>query len=167
MSSDLIGRALPHVTLWATDGREITLSDLKGLAVIYAYPRTSPPDGNAIAGWSDIPGAKGCTPQSCGFRDHFTELTDAGATHVFGLSTQPPAYQREVVERLHLPFALLSDAQLALKQALDLPVFEAGGMTLLKRLTLIISDGTIEHVIENIKDPASNATAVLEYLTDR
>ncbi len=167
MTTNLVGQSLPDLALTATDGRIVKLSNLKGLAIIYAFPRTSPADGKAIEGWSEIPGAKGCTPQSCGFRDHYNELTDAGAAHVFGLSTQTSAYQSEVVARLHLPFPLLSDAELKLRQGLDLPFFEAGGMTLLHRLTLIVSDGHIEHVFDDINDPAANAAAVLEYLKDR
>ena len=167
MTSALAGQYLPNIILASSDGRNVALSGLVGLTVIYIYPHTSPPDGNAIAGWSDIPGAKGCTPQSCGFRDHHADLTDAGGAHVFGLSTQSSPYQAEVVERLHLPFALLSDADLTLKSALNLPFFEAAGMALLHRLTLIVQDGKIEYVFEDIADPAANAAAVLEYIIGR
>lgn len=161
----LTGRNLPDVALPSTDGNDVILARLRGVSVIYAYPRTSPPDGTAVPGWAEIPGAKGCTPQSCGFRDHFVEMLDAGATRVFGLSTQSTDYQKEVVERLHLPFALLSDAQLALQQQLDLPVFEVAGMTLLHRLTLIVRSGKIERIFHSINEPAENAADVLGYLT--
>jgi len=162
-----MGRRLPDIELAATSGALVNLAQLGGLTVVYAYPRTSAPDGTAIPGWSEIPGAKGCTPQSCGFRDHFADLHDAGATHVFGLSTQTTDYQMEAVTRLHLPFPLLSDAELTFQGALDLPVFRAGGLTLLHRITLIIFDGVIEKVFQPIHDPAANATEVLKYLTNR
>ena len=167
MAQALVGQQFPDITLQATNGQNIRLADLKGLAVIYIHPRTSPPDGTAIPGWSEIPGAKGCTPQSCGFRDHYTELSDAGVAQVYGLSTQSSDYQAEVVGRLHLPFPLMSDINLKLQKALDLPIFKAGGMHLLHRLVLIVSDGKIEHVVENIKDPAGNAEDVLEYIKGR
>ena len=115
------------------------------------------------AGWDAIPGARGCTPQSCAFRDHYQELRGLGAA-VYGLSTQTTAYQREVVERLHLPFALLSDADLALTHALRLPTFEFDGRTLIKRLTLILRDGQIEHVMYPVFPPDANAGAVARWL---
>ena len=164
--ASLTGRSLPDIELTATRGGSVNLSRLSGVTVVYTYPRTSPPNEPAIEGWSEIPGAKGCTPQSCGFRDHFADLSNAGATHVFGLSTQTTEYQQEAVSRLHLPFPLLSDAQLILQQSLDLPVFEAAGLTLLHRVTLIIRDGVIEKVFHSITDPATNAADVLGYLTD-
>lgn len=161
----LIGRRLPDVALPATDGTQVNLARLDGLSVIYAYPRTSPPDGTSVPGWSEMPGAKGCTPQSCGFRDHFAELHELGVAHVFGVSTQTTAYQQEAVARLHLPFALLSDAALTLQKALDLPVFEASGMTLLHRVTLITRDGEIERVFHSITDPSTNAADVIATFT--
>lgn len=167
MAQVLVGQRLPPLSLRATRGADVDLSNLKGLSIIYAYPRISPPDGTAIAGWSNIPGAKGCTPQSCGFRDHFAELTDAGVAQVFGLSTQSTSDQCEAVDRLHLPFVLLSDDTLQLQKALDLPVFKVEGMTLLHRLTMIVRDGQIEHVFDNISDPAGNAAAVLEFIATR
>ncbi|MGB7270617.1 MAG: peroxiredoxin [Albidovulum sp.] len=161
----LLGRRLPDVELHATDGTTLKVSTLYGLTVFYMYPRTSPPNGPAIARWSDIPGAKGCTPQSCGFRDHFAELQAVGVENVFGVSTQSTDYQSEVVDRLHLPFALLSDAELKLQRALNLPTFSAADMVLLHRLTLIARDGIIEKVFHGIIDPAANATDVLDYLS--
>lgn len=140
------------------------VSALPGITVVYAYPRTSPPDEGPIEGWDLIPGARGCTPQSCAFRDHFSELEDAGAQAVFGLSTQSTAFQREAAERLHLPFALLSDEDLTLTKALELPTFEAGGMVLLKRLTMILKDGVVEHIMYPVSDPAKNAEDVIAYL---
>lgn len=126
----LTGATLPDVTLSATDGSSVALARLEGLTVIYAYPRTSPPDAAPIPGWDDIPGARGCTPQSCGFRDHHAALRAAGVSRVFGLSTQTTQYQKEMADRLHLPFVVLSDAGFALRDALDLPYFKAAGFVL-------------------------------------
>ncbi len=161
---NLVGLKLPALTLRATDGSDVDLSASSGLIVVYAYPRTSPPDGAAIESWDLIPGARGCTPQSCAFRDHFSELKAVGAGAVFGLSTQSTEYQLEAAERLHLPFSLLSDEKLELARALDLPSFEAGGLVLLERLTMIIKDGVVEHVMFPVSDPAQNAEDVIEYL---
>ena len=161
----LTGATLPDVTLNATDGTSVALARLEGLTVIYAYPRTSPPDAAPIPGWDEIPGARGCTPQSCGFRDHHAALLRAGVDRVFGLSTQSTAYQSEMAQRLHLPFAVLSDADLALRDALDLPFFEAGGMTLLSRLTLIVTDNTITQVLYPVSDPAAQAQQIEAALT--
>lgn len=164
VSDRLVGTELPPVTLMGTDGNAVSLDKLSGCTVIYIYPRTSPPGGTAIPGWDAIPGAKGCTPQSCGFRDHFSELKSAGVTAVYGLSVQDTAYQSEVVERLNLPFPILSDADFALRKALNLPTFEAGGMILLERMTLVVNGGTIEHVFHPIKDPDQNAADVVAWL---
>ena len=106
----LPGMKLPDLALPATSGPAVNLSKLKGRTVVYIYPRTGVPGVDAPPGWDDIPGARGCTPQSCGFRDHFAELKALGVAHVFGLSTQDTDYQREAAERLHLPFPILSDA---------------------------------------------------------
>ena len=118
-------------------------------------------------GWGAIPGAKGCTPQSCAFRDHFAELIEAGADAVFGISTQAPQAQAEAASRLHLPFPLLSDADLALATALRLPTFEAMGRTLHKRVTLIVREGTIETVFYPVFPPDRNAADVLAHLRER
>lgn len=158
---------MPAVTLMATTGDPVALDALSGCAVIYIYPRTSAPDGPAIPGWDAIAGAKGCTPQSCGFRNHFTDLKSAGVSSVFGLSVQDSAYQQEAATRLHLPFALLSDCDLALRDALDLPTFTAAGMVLLERMTLIILDGVIRHVMHPIPDPDKNAEDVVAWLASR
>ncbi|MCB2129513.1 MAG: peroxiredoxin [Rhodobacteraceae bacterium] len=161
---DLVGRPLPALSLAATDGGTVDLSALAGVVVVYAYPRTSPPDAPPLPGWDVIPGARGCTPQSCAFRDHHAELRAAGASHVFGLSTQETAYQREAAERLHLPFPLLSDAGLRLADALDLPRFSASGMVLLTRLTMIARDGVIRRLFYPVSDPAGNSGDVLAAL---
>ena len=160
----LTGMKLPPVRMRSTSGREIDVSFLKGTTVIFCYPRTGRPDQEVLTGWNEIPGARGCTPQSCAFRDHHEELKRAGAARVFGLSTQDTAYQREAVERLHLPFELLSDEKLALARALKLPTFEVGGMTLIKRLTLIARDGVVAKVFYPVFPPDRNAGDVLAWL---
>ncbi len=161
----LPGMTLPSVPLLATDGRQVDLAVLSGRTVVYAYPRTGRPDQPLPEGWDAIPGARGCTPQSCAFRDHHAELRELGAD-VYGLSTQDTDYQQEAVERLHLPFALLSDNSLALTRALRLPTFEVDGMTLHKRLTLIIHDGAIEHVFYPVFPPDRNAGDVIAWLRE-
>jgi peroxiredoxin len=160
----LPGLKLPDLALAATDGSEVNLARLKGRTVIYAYPRTGVPGKPLFEGWDAIPGARGCTPQSCGFRDHFAELCKAGVDHLYGLSTQDSDYQREAVERLHLPFAILSDADLQLVRALKLPTFEVSGMTLIKRLTLVIDAGAIRHVFYPVFPPDRSAAEVVAWL---
>lgn len=161
----LPGLRVPSIPLAATDGDAVDLSALPGRAVVYAYPRTSPPGGAGIEGWDAIPGARGCTPQSCAFRDHFAELRALGVSRLFGLSTQDTAYQREAAERLRLPFPLLSDERLRLARAMRLPTFEAGGATLLKRLTLVLRDGLVEHVFYPVFPPDRSAADVAAWLS--
>jgi peroxiredoxin len=163
----LTGTRMPSFPLPATDGTTVDLSSLPGRVVVYAYPRTGTPGIENPAGWDLIPGARGCTPQSCAFRDHFAELKALGVNRLFGLSTQDTAYQREAADRLHLPFAILSDEQLRLTGALRLPTFETSGMTLLKRLTLVINDGRIEHVFYPVFPPDQNASEVMAWLAAR
>jgi peroxiredoxin len=160
----LAGIKLPRTTLPSTLGQSIDLSALRSTTVIYIYPRTGRPDEPSPAGWNEIPGARGCTPQSCAFRDHFDELKRAGAAQVFGLSTQSTADQREAVERLHLPFELLSDEKLEFARALKLPTFEVEGMMLIKRITLVTRDGRIEKVFYPVFPPDRNAADVLDWL---
>jgi peroxiredoxin len=160
----LAGMRLPSLALAATDGSQVDLSQLSGRTVVYVYPRTGVPGQPLPEGWNDIPGARGCTPQSCGFRDHFGELKRLGIACVFGLSTQDSAYQREAVERLHLPFPVLSDERLALARALDLPTFTTSGMTLLKRMALIIDEGVISKVFYPVFPPDKNAEEVIAWL---
>jgi len=162
----LPGMQLPSVSLGSTAGELVDLSTLAGTTVVYCYPRTGRPDEDLPEGWDEIPGARGCTPQSCAFRDHHAELQVLGA-RVFGLSTQDIGYQREAAERLRLPFALLSDERLELARALDLPTFEVDGMTLVKRLTLVIEDGSIETVFYPVFPPGENAERVLGWLSER
>jgi peroxiredoxin len=160
----LAGMRLPDMALAATSGSDVNLARLAGRTVLYIYPRTGVPGVDAPPGWDDIPGARGCTPQSCGFRDHFAELKGLGVAHLFGLSTQDTGYQREVAERLHLPFAILSDAKLALTRALRLPTFTTSGMTLLKRMALVVDDGVIAKVFYPVFPPNKNAAEVIAWL---
>lgn len=156
---------MASVPLRATNGDTIDLSVLPGRVVVYAYPRTGKPGVENPDGWDMIPGARGCTPQSCSFRDHFAKLKALGVAHLFGLSTQDPDYQREAAERLHLPFAILSDEHLRLTRAMNLPTFETSGMTLLKRFTLVIDDGTVAHVFYPVFPPDRSASDVVAWLS--
>jgi peroxiredoxin len=161
--SHLRGTPMPALALPATDGRVVRVDVVPEGAdrlVLYAYPRTGDP---LTPDWDLIPGARGCTPESCGFRDHSALLRDAGAA-VAGISTQDTEDQREVAERLGLSFPLLSDADLALTESLRLPKFTIGGHTLLKRLTLVVRDGAIEHVFYPVFPPDTHAAAVLAWL---
>jgi peroxiredoxin len=160
----LTGLKMPDIELSATDHTRVSLARLAGRAVVYAYPKTGAPGVPSPDGWDLIPGARGCTPQSCGFRDHFGALKSLGVAHVFGLSTQDSTYQREAVERLHLPFPILSDEDLKLTTAIRLPTFEVIGMTLLKRLALVIDDGAIAKVFYPVFPPDRNAEEVVAWL---
>lgn len=161
----LPGMRLAPIPLASTAGEVVDLSTLPGRTVVYCYPMTGRPDRSLPAGWDEIPGARGCTPQSCSFRDHHAQLQVLGAS-VFGLSTQDTEYQQEAAERLHLPFALLSDADLAFATALGLPTFEVEGMVLLKRLTLIMDEGWIEKIFYPVFPPDRSAEEVVEWLED-
>jgi peroxiredoxin len=163
----LLGARIAPLALMATTGEMIDLSEERGLCVVYAYPKTGVPGVPSPPGWDLIPGARGCTPQSCSFRDHFAELRAHGVESLFGCSTQDHEYQLEAVRRLHLPFPLLSDANLELTHAMRLPTFQTAGMTLLKRFTLIVLDGTIEHVFYPVFPPDKNASDVLSWLSAR
>ncbi|MGD9867034.1 MAG: peroxiredoxin [Hyphomicrobiales bacterium] len=161
----LAGMAIPGIALPSTHGGPVELDKLTGRTVVYAYPRTGlPTQVLFVDDWDQIPGARGCTPESCAFRDHYAELLNAGAQEVFGLSTQDTGYQREAVQRLHLPFAMLSDSGLSLTRALRLPTFRVRGITLIKRLTLILRDGRIEHVFYPVFPPDGHAEEVLAWL---
>ena len=178
----LVGMRWPEIGLSATDSRVEDVSKLKGWCVVFAYPRTGRPGVQNPTGWDLIPGARGCTPQACAFRDAFENLKAAGIEHVFGLSTQVPEYQREAAERLHLPFALLSDAELKVTGGLKLPTFEIHGplegeaparnlrgasISLLKRLTLVVRNGVIEHVFYPVFPPDQNANEVIAWMKKR
>jgi peroxiredoxin len=160
----LTGMRLPDIALAATNGNSVNLSKLPGRTVLYIYPRTGVPGVDTLPGWDEIPGARGCTPQSCGFRDHFADLRALGVAHLYGLSTQDSDYQREAVERLHLPFAILSDADLKLGRAMKLPTFATSGMTLFKRMALVIDDGVIVKAFYPVFPPDKNAAEVVAWL---
>ena len=161
----LTGLAVPDVPLMDTSGARVSLAKILGRVVLFAYPRTGVPGQiSPVEGWDMIPGARGCTPQACAFRDLYREMLAAGVTRVFGVSTQDSAYQREAADRLHLPFPLLSDEKLALSKALRLPTMEVAGMTLIKRLALVIDDATIAKVFYPVFPPDRNAGDVLAWL---
>lgn len=162
----LPGMKLPTLALLATDGTKVDLSKLTGRTVIYVYPRTGVPGVDPPQGWDQIPGARGCTPQSCSFRDHFGELKRLGVAQLFGLSTQDTEYQQEAAKRLHLPFPILSDEKLALTKALRLPTFSVAGMTLLKRMALIIDDSRITKAFYPVFPPDKNAEEVIGWLQE-
>jgi len=163
-AAHLPGVAVPQLALSSTGGSEVDLALLPRRSVVYVYPLTGRPAVDLPHGWDTIPGARGCTSEACDFRDHHQQLLAAGAGAVFGLSSQDTDYQRELVQRLRLPFAMLSDVRLRLADTLRLPTFVAGGMPLYKRLTLVISDGAIEHVFYPIFPPDEHAQQVLRWL---
>ena len=159
----LHGMKLPDVTLAATNGANVDLGAIPGRFVLYVYPMTGRPGVPLPDGWDGIPGARGCTPQSCAFRDHYSELKSLN-TSVFGLSTQTTDYQKEARDRLHLPFELLSDSAHRLKRQLRLPTFNAGGMELYKRLALIVENGKIQKVFYPVFPPDQSAADVVNWL---
>lgn len=164
-TAHLSGIAAPHLELPAIDGSSVHLDALgAGRTVIYLYPLTGRPGVDLPEGWDTIPGARGCSTEACSFRDHYEELVEAGAARVYGLSSQDSDYQNEVVERLQLPFLMLSDTSHQLAAQLNLPTFEAGGATLYKRITLVLRDNTIEHVFYPIFPPNEHAQQVLDWL---
>lgn len=160
----LHGARIAAIVLAATDGSHIDLSRLAGRTVLYVYPMTGARDGAVPDGWDAIPGARGCTPQACSFRDHFAELAKLGVDQLFGLSVQGTEYQREAAERLHLPFPLLSDQKLEFAAAMRLPTFKAAGQTLLKRLSMILWEGRIEQVFYPVFPPDRNVHDIVEWL---
>ena len=164
-AKQLWGARLPSVPLTSTDRSTVDLSTLPGRTIVYAYPRTGQPGTANPENWDMIPGARGCTPQSCSFRDHYAELKSLGVDHLFGVSTQSSAYQEEAAKRLHLPFPILSDEHLELAKSLALPTFEVCGLILLKRLTLIIDDGRIIHLFYPVFPPDRSASDVIAWLS--
>lgn len=165
-AAHLTGLRMPDLALPATDGSAVNLSRLPGRTVVYLYPRTGVPGVDPPQGWDDIPGARGCTPHSCGFRDHYEELRGLGVAQLYGLSTQDTTYQQEAATRLHLPFSILSDVRLDLATALTLPTFTVAGMTLLKRMALVIDDGIIGKVFYPVFPPDKNAEEVIAWILE-
>lgn len=166
-AADLPGVTMPSVVLAATDGRSVDLAGLgPDTTILYVYPMTGRPGVDLPDGSDAIPGARGCTPEACAVRDHHVDLRAAGARTVYGLSSQDPDYQREAVERLHLPFSMLSDGDLVLSRLLGLPTFEVRQTTLYKRLTMVITDGQIEYVFYPVFPPDEHAAEVLAWLRD-
>ena len=163
----LVGMRLPDLDLPSTRNRRVNLLKVTARRiVVYAYPMTGRPGVTLPAGWDDIPGARGCTLETCGFRDHHADLAKL-QTEVYGVSVQTTGYQQEMVERLKVPFEVLSDASMALVRALKLPTFTAGGMTLIKRLTIVASAGRIEHVFYPVFPPDTHAEEVIAWLKGR
>ncbi|MET9493145.1 peroxiredoxin [Nocardia sp. NPDC006630] len=166
-AAHLPGLRMPSLILDSTDKVTIDLGMMvTGRTVVYLYPMTGRPDIELPAGWNAIPGARGCTAEACDFRDHYRELVAAGAQRVFGLSSQESTYQREVVERLHLPFSMLADPELHLAKALSIPTFDVDGVSLYKRMTLIVHSGVIEHVFYPVFPPDQHAEEVLRWLRE-
>lgn len=161
----LTGMNVPHIDLPSTNGGEVNVGNLKGLSVIFFYPMTGRPDIPLPEGWDEIPGARGCTPQSCAFRDYYVTLINHGVTSVFGISTQDTEYQKEASDRLHLPYPLLSDNQLLLVKGLMLPTLQVADMTLIKRITLVLRNNAIVKVFYPVFPPDHNAEEVLNFLT--
>ena len=161
----LEGISLPDIALLATNNERVNFSEISGRVVIYLYPMTGHPDAELPDGWDQIPGARGCTPQSCSFRDHYEELRSLNAS-VYGLSTQTTAYQAEARDRLDLPFQLVSDQCLEFISSLSLPIFEVEGASLSKRITLIANQGVIEKVFYPVFPPDQNADQVMAYLNE-
>ena len=160
----LVGMSLPDLALPSTSNRLVNLSKITApRVVIYAYPMTGRPDRPLPEGWDDIPGARGCTPETCGFRDHHKDLAKLQAD-VYGVSTQDTAYQQEMVRRLEVPFEVLSDEHFALIKALKLPTFQVEGMTLMKRLTIIVRQGRIDKVFYPVFPPDTHAEEVIAWL---
>ena len=162
-ASHLQGMKLPKIALMATNGATVDLGGIPGRFVLYVYPMTGRPGVPLPDGWDGIPGARGCTPQSCSFRDHYSELKSLNAS-VFGLSTQTTDYQKEARDRLHLPFELLSDSGYRLKQLVRLPTFSVADMELYKRLALIVEHGQIRKVFYPVFPPDKNAADVVAWL---
>jgi peroxiredoxin len=163
-ANHLPGQAVPALTLPATAGEPVDLAAAAaGTLVLFCYPRTGRPGEDPPPGWDEIPGARGCTPQACAFRDHHDELAGLDA-RVLGLSAQTGEEQREAAGRLGLPYPLLSDPDLTVAAAMRLPTFEAGGMRLYRRLTLVARAGRVAHVIYPVFPPDRNAAEVAAWL---
>lgn len=164
-ANHLAGMSVPNIALRSTGGNDVNLSEFEGRTVIYCYPLTGRPGAELPQGWETIPGARGCTTEACDFRDTLGDLHAEGVNNIFGLSSQSREYQAEVVDRLRLPFSMLSDERLQLADALHLPTFAAPGHErLYSRLTLVLQDSRITHVFYPIFPPNTHAQQVLEWL---
>lgn len=163
----LAGSTVPSIVLTSTDNEEIDLSMMSSRTVVYAYPMSGPDNTGLPDNWDSIPGARGCSPQHCSLRDHHEDLQALGVD-VYGLATQPVDYLRSEVGRLHLPYPLLSDDDLVFADAVGLPRFDvqAAGRVVLKRTTLIISGGVVEHVFYPVFPPHQSAQQVMEWLRE-
>ena len=154
---------ISDIELNSTDNKIVNISKLKEISVIYIYPMTGVPGKALPEGWDEIPGARGCTPQSCTFRDNFSKLKELGVKNIFGLSTQNTEYQKELADRLHLPYPILSDEKLEFAKKLKLPLFKVEGMDLIKRITLILKDNEIVKYFYPIFPPTKNVEDVIEF----
>ncbi|GAB7364707.1 hypothetical protein MBLNU230_g5507t1 [Neophaeotheca triangularis] len=163
----LTGLKLPSLTLKSTSDDSINLSTLPGLTILFCYPRTGGPNETVPETWNSIPGARGCTPQACSFRDNFQDFKSLGVSRVFGVSTQDTAYQREIKDRVHLPYDLLSDEGLEFVEALGLPTFEWEGRKLSKRLSMVVEEGIVRKVWYPVFPPSENARQVRQWLENR
>lgn len=162
----LTGMSLPSIPLMSTDGDSVDLARLTGTTVLFIYPRTGTPDSDPPPGWDMTPGMRGCTPQACRYRDSHAQFQQHGV-RLFGLSSQESSYQQEMATRLHLPFPILSDADFRLANTLRLPTIEISGMTVIKRITLVIKDGVIRKVFYPVFPPDKNADRVLAWLSEQ
>lgn len=160
----LTGSAWPDINLPSTTGKAVNLSTLQGMSIVFAYPMTAQPGVPLPDNWDMTPGARGCTPQACSFRDAQSELIAAGADYLFGLSVQDTDYQKEAVERMHLPYPLLSDHSGGLRSALNPPTLNIAGMTLFQRLTYVVCNGQIEKIWFPVFPPDKNVDEVLNWL---
>ncbi|AJT41361.1 redoxin domain-containing protein [Psychromicrobium lacuslunae] len=166
LADHLPGLSLPELNLPSTSGETIDLAAITGRWVLFIYPSTGVPGVDMPEGWDNIPGARGCTPEACGFRDNIDSLRAAGAEAIYGLSGQGLNYQQELAKRLHLPYPLLSDPQTELAEALQLPRFDIAGQSFYQRLTLIINYGVIEHAFYPIFPPDQHANQVHSWLRE-
>ena len=162
----LVGMQFPDRILKSTSGENVNLSRIEGRVVIYCYPMTGKPGVPLPESWDEIPGARGCTPQSCSFRDYHAELSELGA-EVYGMSTQTYEYQQEMAERLHLPFQVISDSNLEFCRAMKIPTFNVDGNTLMKRVTMISYNGSIEAVHYPVFPSDSDPKWVIQYLESK
>jgi len=162
----LVGACLPNITLPATNGMTVTLSKLLGAAIIFCYPMTSKPGVQPPTGWDKIPGARGCTLQNCSYKNNFSILSKLNV-QIYGMSTQHIDYQREMAERLHLPFSILSDSNFEFCDTMKIPTFTVDDKRLMKRLTMVVENGFIEAVHFPISQSTSDPDWAISYLTSR